>query len=58
MKAIHIGSLASKEQIVKPIEEDFRQLRSTAEKMVSELQPLSLLSSPPTFTALISSSFY
>ncbi|GFS07568.1 fatty acid desaturase 2-like [Elysia marginata] len=33
MKAIHIGSLAEKEQQVKPIEEDFRQLRATAEKM-------------------------
>ncbi|GFO18485.1 fatty acid desaturase 2 [Plakobranchus ocellatus] len=33
MKAIHIGSLEEKEQAVKPIEEDFRQLRATAEKM-------------------------
>ncbi|XP_005090573.1 acyl-CoA (8-3)-desaturase isoform X1 [Aplysia californica] len=33
MKAIHIGTLKETQKEVKPIEEDFRQLRQTAEKM-------------------------
>lgn len=33
MKAIHIGTLKEDEKKVKPIEEDFRELRVTAEKM-------------------------
>ncbi|KAH9524057.1 Acyl-CoA 6-desaturase [Bulinus truncatus] len=33
MKAIHIGTLKDSQRVVSPIEQDFRELRETAEKM-------------------------